>query len=161
MKTQDKHFIGSGQEHCQYAVALIKACWHQDLLKLVSQQVQETVQALHQASYVDKYAVAGTLEIPQMLEFIAKHKHYDAVVVTGCVIRGETSHYDHICDTVFPAIDYIARKYNLPVGNAILSVENMAQAQARVNGEHGRKGEEACHAALLLAQKFREIKASL
>ncbi|MCI5071763.1 6,7-dimethyl-8-ribityllumazine synthase [bacterium] len=160
MKTQDKYSAALDKKQSPYAVALIKASWHQDLLKQVSEQVKKTTKALHAASFVDEYEVTGTLEIPQMLAFIARHKHYDAVVVTGCVIRGETSHYDHICDTVFPAIDQVAREYALPVGNAILSVENMAQAQARVNGEHGRKGEEACHAAILLAQKFREIKVS-
>ncbi|HMQ11771.1 MAG TPA: 6,7-dimethyl-8-ribityllumazine synthase [Oligoflexia bacterium] len=160
MKTEDKHISNLHQEFGPYAVALIKASWHQDLLKQVSEQVKKTTKAIDPTSTLDEFEVAGTLEIPQMLAFIAKYKKYDAVVVTGCVIRGETSHYEHICDTVFPAIDQIAREYTLPVGNAILSVENMAQAQARVNGEHGRKGEEACHAALLLAQTYREIKAS-
>lgn len=96
--------------------------------------------------------VTGAFEIPPA---IAWHgEAYDGYVALGCVIRGETTHYDYVCDTSARALMMLSVERRLPIGYGILTVENLAQAQARAAPDGRDKGGEATRACLsLLALK--------
>ena len=97
----------------------------------------------------DFISVPGALEMPAALQF-AINKGYDAYVVLGCVIRGETSHYDIVCNESARGIYDLVMKHNLALGNAILTVENKDQAITRADPAQKDKGGDAARAALAM-----------
>jgi 6,7-dimethyl-8-ribityllumazine synthase len=105
----------------------------------------------HGASF-DRVAVPGALEIPQVLGQAAPHSRWHGVVALGCVIRGETAHYDIVCRNANHWLMEIATRHNVPVGNGILTVENQSQAMARARGGIEGKGGHAARACLKLIE---------
>ena len=102
--------------------------------------------------------VPGALEVPQAIAIAldaAKRRPFDGVVALGCVIRGETSHYDIVAGESARALMDIALARRLPVGNAILTVDTEAQAFARARPEGHDKGGSAVQAALSLVRLKR------
>ncbi len=87
--------------------------------------------------------VAGAWELPQVAQALAESDEVDAIVALGCIIRGETSHYEVIVNESARALMDVALKCGIAVGNGVLAVENIEQAMARCGGEHGNKGAEA------------------
>jgi 6,7-dimethyl-8-ribityllumazine synthase len=107
----------------------------------------------------DRIAVPGALEIPQAIGIASKGKRYDGAVALGCVIRGETSHYDIVAGESARALMDIAIAQALPIGNGILTVDTEAQATARADGSKLDKGGDAVRAAVsLIALKPRRGK---
>lgn len=92
--------------------------------------------------------VPGALEIPSAIAAYANQ--YDIFVALGCVIRGETSHYDVVVQQSATGLTELAIHQNLVIGNGILTVENNFQALHRANPAYGNKGGEAARAALAL-----------
>lgn len=105
------------------------------------------------ASY-DVLTVPGALEIPAALQFAVEDKtnSYDAYVVLGCIIRGETSHYDIVCNESARGVYDLVAKHGLALGNAILTVENEPQALARAMPDQKNKGGDAAEAALRMLE---------
>lgn len=99
----------------------------------------------------DVLTVPGALEIPSAVSF-SLNKGYDAFVVAGCIIRGETSHYDIVCNESARGVYDLVLAYDLALGNAILTVENEAQALARAKTDQKNKGGEAAKAALRMLE---------
>lgn len=109
----------------------------------------------------DRVAVPGTLEIPVAiiiaLDAAEKaRKPYDGVVALGCVVQGETFHFDIVAMQSARALMDISMERRLPVGNGILTVDTMAQAWARARLGEGDKGGDAARAALALVAIKRE-----
>ncbi len=102
------------------------------------------------ASY-DVLTVPGAFEIPAALKF-SLDKGYDAFVVAGCVIRGETSHYDLVCNESARGVYDLVLAHDLALGNAILTVENEEQALARARPDRKNKGADAANAALRMLE---------
>ena len=96
--------------------------------------------------------VPGAVEIPLVAKLLAKQKQYDAIIALGAVIRGETSHYDYVCDQVSQGCQQVMMEFELPVIFGILTTENAVQALARAGGEHSHKGRDAIDAALEMVQ---------
>jgi 6,7-dimethyl-8-ribityllumazine synthase len=92
--------------------------------------------------------VPGSFELTLGAQLIAQQKQVDAVICIGCVIQGETRHFDFICDAVANGITQLNIKLNLPVIFGVLTTNNMAQAAARAGGRHGNKGVEAAVSAI-------------
>ncbi len=103
--------------------------------------------------------VPGALEIPFALRAAAQHHDVDFAVALGCVIRGETSHYDLVINESLRGCLDVSLALDLPVGHGILTVENREQAAERCGGRFGNKGEEALRAAVesVLIQKGRNV----
>lgn len=97
----------------------------------------------------DIISVPGTLEIPAALN-LSLHNKYDIYIVLGCVIRGETSHYDIVCNESARGIYNLVLEHKLALGNAILTVENKDQALKRADPKHKNKGRDAVQAALAI-----------
>ncbi len=108
-------------------------------------------------AYFDSVAVPGALEIPSAITFAMKGgehggKHYDGYVALGCVIRGETYHFDIVAGQSGRALVDLGIHYGLCIGNGILTVENEAQALARADRERADKGGDAARACLALIE---------
>jgi 6,7-dimethyl-8-ribityllumazine synthase len=113
----------------------------------------------------DLVTVPGALEIPPAIAITldaaqTRHRPYDGVVALGCVIRGETSHYDIIAGESARALMDIAITHLMPVGNGILTVDTEAQAFARAKPDDGDKGGWAVDAAISLVRLKRRFSAS-
>jgi 6,7-dimethyl-8-ribityllumazine synthase len=103
--------------------------------------------------------VPGALEIPLALEELAAAGEVDGLVALGAVIRGETSHYDHVCAQASSGISRVEAEHRLPVGFGLLTCETTAQAAERAGGKAGNKGWEAAVAALEMADLFARLRA--
>lgn len=101
--------------------------------------------------------VAGAWELAQVAQAMADSGEIDAIVALGCIIRGETAHFDVIVNESARALMDVALKSGLAVANGVLAVDNVGQALARCGGEHGHKGEEAAQAALETAALIRSL----
>ena len=111
----------------------------------------------------ERIAVPGALEIPQVFGYVAnaglapfgaERWHYHGVVALGCVIRGETSHYDIVAGESARVLLDIATRHSIPLGNGILTVENEAQAWERASVSDGNKGRDAARACLRLIDVY-------
>lgn len=110
----------------------------------------------------ERIVVPGALEIPQVLAAAGAAKSagrfaFDGAIVLGCVIRGETAHYDIVCNNANHWTMDAASRHDVPVGNGILTVENKAQAIARAEGGISGKGGDAARACLRLIELKREF----
>jgi 6,7-dimethyl-8-ribityllumazine synthase len=132
-------------------VLIIEARFYDDL---ADELAAGATAALEQAGATyERIAVPGALEIPAALAMAldameAGIKHYDGFVALGCVIRGETTHYDIVAGESARALMDLAVSEGLAVGNGILTVENDAQAYARARVAELNKGGAAAEAAL-------------
>jgi 6,7-dimethyl-8-ribityllumazine synthase len=99
------------------------------------------------------FDVPGAFEIPIVISSLIKK--YDGFIALGCVIRGETSHYNHLCDSIFNSIMQLNIKYKKPIGNGILTCNNFNQALYRANKKKSDKGSDAAKA---LISVFKIIK---
>ena len=105
-------------------VAVVYTRWNEKIVEMLRAGARDEAREL--GVKVDEYAVAGALELPVVVQACAKR--YDAVVALGCVIRGETAHFDYVCDSVTAGITRIALDEETPVGNGVLTVEEEDQA---------------------------------
>ena len=92
--------------------------------------------------------VPGSFELTLGAQFLAKKKDVDAVICIGCVIQGETKHFDFICNAVARGITDLNIKFNKPVIFGVLTPNTMKQAIDRAGGKHGNKGDEAAITAI-------------
>ncbi len=107
----------------------------------------------------DRVTVPGALEIPGLIAMAAHAQKYDGYVALGCVIRGETSHYDTVCNESARGIMDLTVRSRLAIGNGILTVENEAQALARADQAQLDKGGGAVLAALALVAARQSFSA--
>lgn len=101
--------------------------------------------------------VPGALEIPLIAQRLAKTGQQEALICLGAVIRGETSHYDYVCQQVSYGCSKISLQFNIPVIFGILTTENEVQALDRVGGRHGHKGRDAVDAACDMVSILRQM----
>ena len=96
--------------------------------------------------------VPGTFELTFGAKCVLEHGGFDAVIVIGCVIQGDTRHFDFICDSVTQGITDLNVKYDSPVIFGVLTTDNLQQAEDRAGGKLGNKGSEAAVTALQMAE---------
>ncbi|MCF8379989.1 MAG: 6,7-dimethyl-8-ribityllumazine synthase [Bacteroidales bacterium] len=102
--------------------------------------------------------VPGSFELVLGAQYFAEFSDVDAVIVLGCVIQGETRHFDFICQGVTQGITELNMKYNLPFVFGLLTTNDQQQALDRAGGKHGNKGDEAAVTAIRmvgLGNRFR------
>ncbi len=92
--------------------------------------------------------VPGSFELSLASQWMAQDENIDAVICLGCVIQGETKHFDFICDAVAHGITNVSLKYNKPVIFGVLTPNTQQQALDRAGGKHGNKGDEAAITAV-------------
>ena len=103
--------------------------------------------------------VPGAFEIGTIAAKMANSERFEAIVCLGCVIRGDTAHFDYVCQGAMDAIGIIAQRGDVGVGNGVLTVDSVEQAQERIGGAHGHKGEEAALTAIEVARHLQTLQA--
>jgi 6,7-dimethyl-8-ribityllumazine synthase len=102
----------------------------------------------------DIVEVPGAFELSATMHMAIESRKFDGYVALGCVIRGETSHYDHVCKEMAYGLNQFASVRLAPLGFGVLTVENMDQAIARASTQNGNKGKDAANTCLhMLALK--------
>jgi 6,7-dimethyl-8-ribityllumazine synthase len=101
--------------------------------------------------------VPGAFEIPLVLERMACGGKYDALVCLGAVIRGETPHFEYVCDAVTRGIGDAVRAYKIPIGFGVLTTDNVQQAMDRAGTKDGNKGYEALLTAVEMIHVIERI----
>jgi 6,7-dimethyl-8-ribityllumazine synthase len=105
------------------------------------------------ADDIDHITVPGALEVPVALQAMAENSKYDALVALGCIIRGETYHFELVANESGAGVTRISLDYQLPIANAILTTEDLAQALARQQ----EKGRDAARVAVEMANLMESI----
>jgi 6,7-dimethyl-8-ribityllumazine synthase len=128
---------------------------------IVSKLVEGATQTLLKQGLADKdldiVSVPGAFEIPLAAKKLAETKRFDGIICLGCVIRGQTSHYDYVCNEVAKGISTVMQETSVPVAFGILTTENLEQAFDRSGGKLGNKGAEAALVALEMANLLNKI----
>ena len=101
--------------------------------------------------------VPGSFELTLGAQLLCEDEKIDSVICLGCVIQGETRHFDFICDAVAQGVTNVSLKYNKPVIFGLLTPNNLQQAQDRAGGRHGNKGDEAAVTALKMIQLQKSL----
>lgn len=101
---------------------------------------------------IEVVLVPGALEIPLMLKALAQSDEFDALIALGCVMRGETYHFELVCNESARGVTQVQLDHMIPIANAILTVENAAQAEARIG-----KGAEAARVAVEMALTLDDL----
>lgn len=101
--------------------------------------------------------VPGAVEIPLVAQRLARSGNYQAIITLGAVIRGETTHYDYVCQQVSDGCQSVMLENDLPVIFGVLTTENGEQALARCGGSHSNKGRECADAAVEMVALLADI----
>jgi len=138
---------------------LVEAPYYQHLAVLLRRGAERAIMAA--SGTFDTVSVPGAFEIPAAITTAARAgARYDGYVALGCVIRGQTSHYDHICAESARALQDLAVRDGLAIGYGILTVENEQQALVRADPDGRDKGGEAVHACLAVIELQRRFARS-
>lgn len=92
--------------------------------------------------------VPGSVELVFGAKRLAESKELDAIIVLGCVVKGDTPHFDYVCDSVTQGVTELNLMYDIPFIFGLLTTDNMQQAEDRAGGKYGNKGDEAAITAI-------------
>lgn len=129
--------------------ALVISEWNEEITEALGTGAYHTLIKFgaYKENIVVKY-VPGSFELTLGAQWLASDADIDAVICLGCVIQGETPHFDYICQSVAQGIKDVALKYNKPVAFGVLTTLNLEQAKERAGGKYGNKGDEAAMTAI-------------
>jgi 6,7-dimethyl-8-ribityllumazine synthase len=135
--------------------AIVVADWNEEITSsLLQGAITTLVQNGIDKKNILQSSVPGSFELPLGALWVATQKQVDAVICLGCVIKGETPHFDYICQAVALGIMEVGLKTGKPVIFGVLTTLNKKQAEERAGGKFGNKGEEAAVTAIqMLLQK--------
>lgn len=109
---------------------------------------------------IDVMPVPGAFELPLGAMALAKTRRYACVVALGCVIRGETPHFDYVCGEAASGLQLAGLDTGVPVAFGLLTCDTRGQAEARAGGERGNKGAEAARSGLEMADVFAQLRSA-
>ncbi len=137
------------------AIAIVQARFNASVTDALALACRTELTALGvQAKNIDHIMVPGALEVPLALQALAEKNNYDALIALGCIIRGETYHFELVANESGAGVTRVALDYQLPIANAILTVETMEQAVARQSD----KGRDAARVAVEMANLMDHIE---
>lgn len=142
-----------------YKIGIAVAEWNAEITGALYEGALKTLLAHGvKEENIFSYQVPGSFELSSAAEILLyKKPHLDAVICLGCVIQGDTKHFDFICDAVAQGVTNVSIKYSKPVIFGVLTTNNLQQAQERAGGIHGNKGDEAAITAIKMADFAAEI----
>ena len=136
-----------------FKIAIVVAEWNAKITGALYEGALKTLleHGLKEENIITK-AVPGSFELTVAAEILLNHQNdIDAVICLGCIIQGDTKHFDFICDAVANGITNVGIKYSKPVIFGVLTTNTEEQALDRAGGKHGNKGDEAAITALKMA----------
>jgi 6,7-dimethyl-8-ribityllumazine synthase len=144
-------------------IVIVEARFYQDI---ADELVRGATAVLDQAgARYDRFPVPGAFEIPAMIHYAVhamnrnpEQYHYDGFVALGCVIRGETSHYDYVCGESARGLQELSLRHDLALGYGVLTVDTRDQAWARAAVDGRNKGGDAARACLRMIELKRHFK---
>lgn len=137
-------------------IAIVQARFNEDITNALLQAARDELLRLGVAEEdITHVTVPGALEVPMALQALAERKEHDAMIALGCIIRGETYHFELVANESGAGVSRVGLDYGLPIANAILTVEDLQQAQAR---QH-EKGRDAAQVAVEMANLVNELLA--
>ena len=153
MTTYQGQFIGHGLR-----IAIVVSRWNDVITQRLLEGAIDTL-TRHGVlpTDVDTAWVPGSFELPLVAKKFAQSNRYDAVIALGCVIRGSTSHYDHVTSGVTSGIAQIGIQTGIPCIFGVVTTESIEQAIERAGSKMGNKGSEAAVAAIEMATLLRQI----
>ncbi|MFM2055140.1 MAG: hypothetical protein RL456_3177 [Pseudomonadota bacterium] len=135
-------------------VAIVQARFNADITDRLAQTCIDELAALGvPRRHIRLVKVPGALEVPVALQALAEADDYDALIALGCIIRGETYHFELVANESGAGVTRVSLDHGIPIANAILTVENDAQAQARIE----EKGRDAARVAVEMAQLLEDL----
>ncbi|MDF1646399.1 MAG: 6,7-dimethyl-8-ribityllumazine synthase [Legionellaceae bacterium] len=142
-----------------FPIAIVVSLFNRKITKALQEGALE---ALEQAGFLSEnitvIEVPGAVEIPLVAKALAQKNKFGAILALGAVIRGETTHYDYVCEQVSRGCQEVTLAFNVPVIFGVLTTENEAQAWDRLGGAHGHKGHDAVDAALTMIHALEAIR---
>lgn len=136
---------------------IVTAEWNPDITHALRDAARDTLlKAGIRVENIRLHAVPGTVELVNAAAFIIDRFRPSGVIVIGCVIRGDTPHFDYVCMHAANGIAILNARGSSPVTFGVLTVDTLAQAQERAGGILGNKGAEAACAAISMANLHRE-----
>jgi 6,7-dimethyl-8-ribityllumazine synthase len=138
--------IPSGKDK---VVGIVVSEWNTPITEALLKGATDTLLAagVKEDDIIIEY-VPGTVELTFGAKVLVEQTLAHAVITLGCVVQGDTRHFDYVCDSVTQGITKLNLQYDTPVIFGVLTTDNMEQAQARAGGSHGNKGEDCAIAAL-------------
>jgi 6,7-dimethyl-8-ribityllumazine synthase len=134
----------------RYRFAVVVAEFHDDITTRLLEGARECF-AKHGATTVVEHWVPGAFELPLAAQLLAETGRYEAVVTLGCVIRGETPHFEYVSGECARGLQQAMLATGVPIAFGVLTTETHAQAEARAGGDHGNKGWDAALTAIQMA----------
>lgn len=133
----------------QYKYGFVVSEWNEEVTESLYSGALQTLKSLGvPKENIERVNVPGSFELSLGAQKMAQRDDLDAVICLGCVIRGETPHFDFICDAVAHGITNVGLKYDKPVIFGVLTTNDSKQAMERAGGKHGNKGDEAAITAV-------------
>ena len=149
LETSDKRLVGN-----KLHVGIVQARFNAAITDALAQACEAELVALGvSAGNIVRVQVPGALEVPTALQAMAESEHYDALIALGCIIRGETYHFELVANESGAGVSRVALDYQIPIANAILTTENLEQAIARQTD----KGRDAARVAVEMANLMEDI----
>lgn len=141
-------------------IGIVVSSYHRDITgKLLDGAIETLTGVGISKDDIFTAMVPGSWEIPLAAQRLLESEKWHAVICLGCVIRGETTHDQHINTTISNALGMLSLDYSKPVAFGVLTCNTLEQAQARCGGSVGNKGTEAAEAVLHMLSLFEEIDA--
>lgn len=135
-------------------IGVVQARFNEDVTNALWAACQAQLLALGvKADHIEHFTVPGALEVPLALAALAARDDFDALIALGCIIRGETYHFELVANESGAGVTRVSLDSDTPIANAILTVENMAQAVARQE----EKGRDAANVAVEMANLLNEV----
>lgn len=138
---------------------IVVAEWNYEITGALAQGAVDTLtkHGVDEEDIIVKH-VPGTFELPLGGQYLAEYTQVDAIILIGCVIQGETRHFDFICNGVTQGTTDLNLKYNKPFIFGVLTTDNEQQALDRAGGKLGNKGDEAAVTAIKMVALQKELK---
>lgn len=132
--------------------------WNPEVTESMGKAAKDTLlkHGVKEEDILYKY-VPGSYELSLGAQYLAEYTDVNAVICLGCIIQGETRHFDYVCKAVTDGTNHVGLKYNIPVAFGVLTTENQQQALDRSGGKHGNKGDEAAAAAIKMVVLKHEL----
>ena len=140
-----------------HRILIVNSPYYAHISDELEKGAREALEASGENYTIETIMVPGAFEVPGAIAMAADSAKYDGYIALGCVIRGETSHYDYVCGESARGLMYLSTDRRLAIGYGIVTVENEAQALARAERKQKNKGKDAavaCLEMLKLRKKF-------
>ena len=138
-------------------IGIVQARFNEDITNALATACKAELAALGvDSDHIHHVLVPGALEVPLALQALADMNQFDALVALGCIVRGETYHFELVANESGAGVSRVALDYHIPIANAILTTEDMAQALARQTD----KGRDAARVAVEMAQLMAQLLAA-